>query len=389
MHGTQNGPRTRRRFPKAKRITSLTVAEYFTQERLDRYRDLHRKYPLWCGHWPNELAGAPERTMWTFRRRVRVEGPGLRQRAPEVQAFRAERRLAFVALRHRLVERRTPPDVWGVFLDFDALRRSERFEIPVTLPAPEYQLVQAIAYALARWPVLPEGDSTAEAELAEVDPIEVWAAWLSDELRHCFPVFGEPFERKAPYRWSFGIGNEFLQATKRGDPERQRWVDRLRRGWLNLGEHIGIVPRLRGGAKCGLGTDFLAKLDDEICRLAAELRAYVSKADEQATILRLVIGDQAFEAAQATGTAVSAERYKRGVAGASNASSLDWASRLMRRHGIECWAIRLAFPMLDDREIAMLRGAVGVERQRTTPAWRVLAARLGLSPRTLENLLAR
>lgn len=362
--------------------------DYFTQERLDRYRRLHRDYPLWSGHWPNDLAAAPERTMWTFRRRVRVEGRDLRPRALGVQQFRAERRLAFVALRDGLVERRTPPDVCGVFLDFDALGRSGRFEIPVTLPAPEYQLVQAIAYTLAQWPLHPDGDSAAQAALAEVDPIEVWAARLNDEMRHCFPIFGEPFERQEPHRWSFGTANEFLRATERGDPERQSWVTRLRRQWLKLGEEIGIIPRLAGGAKCSLPAAFLRKLDAELTGLSAEIRRYVPNQDEIEAVLRMLTGEAAFRKAFHEAETLAEAKRRRALADAPS-EPLHWAARLRSQYKADLWALRLAFPMLTAPEIELLRRR---QRQvaagrRTIPTKRVLADRLGVSPGTLQNLL--
>ena len=41
------------------------LPEFFTPERLEWYRDLSARFPLWCGSWPQELLNLPEATAWS------------------------------------------------------------------------------------------------------------------------------------------------------------------------------------------------------------------------------------------------------------------------------------------------------------------------------------
>ncbi len=41
------------------------LPEFFTPERLEWYRDLSARFPLWCGNWPQELLNLPEATAWS------------------------------------------------------------------------------------------------------------------------------------------------------------------------------------------------------------------------------------------------------------------------------------------------------------------------------------
>ena len=47
--------------------TEKALREFFTEERLEDYRDLHESFPLWCGDWPEPECLEPEYGKWWSR----------------------------------------------------------------------------------------------------------------------------------------------------------------------------------------------------------------------------------------------------------------------------------------------------------------------------------
>ena len=53
--------------------TEEALREFFTEERLEYYRDLHERFPLWCGDWPENLVPLPESYSWGLQSRLHEE----------------------------------------------------------------------------------------------------------------------------------------------------------------------------------------------------------------------------------------------------------------------------------------------------------------------------
>ena len=366
------------------------VAAYFTPERLERYRQLHQQFPLWCGHWPEELETAPERTMWTLRRRVRLEGPAIIERVPELARLDAERktRLLFVPLQASQVTEAQPPVVLAGFLDIAAFIDSgpggteHDWVRPVEPPSPERELLQAIAYTLARWP-LQSSEQAGTTVPGEPDPVAIWTRRLADELRHDFPVVGELYNRHDPPRSSFALVNEHLQLTERG--ARQPMLDHLREAWIELGERVGILPSKKGGEKCSLPNEFLCEFDAEVNRLREAVENYPVHEEEKAIVLRLIIGPDAYDKERDLAEQLADARRKRARSATAEPGPYAWAENLFQQHRVERWVVRLAFPMLAQSEVSLFRGLAQrtIGGHHTTVAREALAVRLGLSEGTL------
>ena len=352
----------------------LTV--FFTRERLAYYRDLHARYPLWCGDWPESERNKPESYRWYPSLRLQSEATKL-----------------------------APPDACGVFVDFDwpephvenvpapvvrivagepgssALRESE---VDVFDPTAMGAMLSAVALTCALWRPGVGPSGTGEPHVAERPENAL------EQLRYGFErVLRRPDMRVV------GVGGEpgptgmfilllrsaLLETPREERKARERLAAKLRDHWLWIGEDIGAIPRRQGGAASTLSGDLLDALCAETQELIEDVVEYAPDEREMDDVRVLLLGQRdPFTREQ---KAILAEKRRRGQADIADyeQSLIEKRDRELKTHE---WARRLRFPMLTESDLRLARK----KRSSVKAAALMLADYLPLKPKTLENRIS-
>ena len=302
------------------------LPEFFTSERLAHYRALGERFPLWCGHWPDEVRQLPEWNRWWSETRFRLF---LDEWAP----FRGkkERTVFFGEDTHGVplvptedmilgpeVSWRAGPDWPGFTQDFD----------PPMIGA----VLAAIAYV-----------HTALAPEPTLDLADQWA----DEIRR---YMNRP-HRGGSYAYAFlAQRNRVMLARGR---RREAEYAKLEGVWVSLGQRMRILPpKLRGGPAVTLPPGFLQELLLEGQRLVIEVGGWGPGPADFAQISTLLgVGHDGLDEDE---RALVEEIERRRGPDAAESRRREIIERTGRQAESEKWARRLRFPLLNREELLLL-----------------------------------
>lgn len=337
------------------------LPEFFTEERLQRYRNLHERFPLWCGDWPEEEAKLPEAHLWSRERRFQQETKEIGKRL--------------------------------LSITFDGLTTDD------SVPRPIFHIGDYVEDTLGEYHFL-------EQTFKETDPPAGAALIASIEyLYQGSMIVTSPVWKKSFLDWIARFGTSLLQ--KNGNPTllglklsnahrkvlstppsegREEAIESLEKLWNRLGREIGAIPWTKGGPRTFLSPGFQAGLLEEAKGLVPEVRTWEPTPEDVEWIRSTLpvtesnIPDWAENLAK--------ERGRRG--NHNGARKLREEQTQVQQKALEDaqdvgkWLRMIDFPMLTDDEI---QGILDHENPRSTlgPASDLVGNRLGMSGSTIQN----
>ncbi len=324
------------------------IAVYFTAERLKRYRELHRRYPLWCGHWPTEdRYWAQKFTVFQSRQAAEIEWynenvdrwwKGL----PSI----SERMLVVPSAEAPTVEiREFSPD------DLDVGKK-------VDTPAIFATLLGAIEHTCLRYDSgLGGAQQMWPTELAKlitkvVNTSRLW-------LMHVFA-------------WDqFYID---LQSEK--SPTSPAVRKQLDREWLAVGRKIGVIPPTRSGnRKMPLSEETRSALLDETQSLVRAVQSAAPSVDDLVDCEQLLLSEP--KACVEILTYVEELAKKEG----RQPDLKNWRKAVAPKF----WCLRLMFPMLSVEELRWIRDGRSDDRVFRP----LIKMRFGILEKSLSQSAAR
>jgi len=350
--------------------TEDALAAFFTPERLTYYRKLHRRYPLWCGGWPEPEISKPDGDRWLLETRL---NEAARQFVPKGRLF---------------------------YVDFSEKPTSDRVPLPALLfagpgggrtqslqpdPLAGSALLAAIYYTWAQWRSGDVGPANlggfwAEPAYSQADLLRVWGTSLDLLLRTPESYLGVR-ESQGPNGISLSmLRRRFLAATDKSAREQRR--EDLHQYWSQIGQTVGILPGVPGGPKCTLSKKLIAHLIEEGENLVRAINGYVPD-DEERDAVRCLLP---WERHDPYGRVVELERRHPDVA---MRRRRNWDPKL----GTENWIFRLRFPMLSAAELRDIRQGWRTGQNRSTRhrrlAVELLADRLPIGESQINKLAAQ
>lgn len=329
----------------------------FTPERLAYYRDLHARYPLWCGDWPLPEKYTPEALLWLKTTRLGIEA--------KLNVPKAE---------HAWIEFDWPEPRWSnvprptlriVEEDTSSKKLSQRAISPVEPPAGR-ALFSAVEYTFAKWHSGVGPGGTGDPCIIEDDEplLEYWKNRFSEIMER--PDLS-PYMQMEPAEPSkillMLIRQAYLSTPRTEKKQRAKLRRRLHQYWKWIGEDIGVIPQVQGGRSTTLPISVLTEIVDETVSLMAGVGEHTLQECELQEVRTLLTGRQIPDA----------ERR-----------------RIDTNFETNSWAMRLKFPMLTEREIRILRGTRGADSPGVASAARFLedSERLPYRSSTIENLVS-
>ena len=319
--------------------------DFFTAKRLERYRSLTERFPLWCGNWPDELLWHPLAQEWS------LDNLSRREFAPQA----ADDAIIFI-------EFHVPPTTDNVAAPFLILHQDPledpRFEwlepyvrVPGVEPIVFGALFASINYVSYAWKT--GGRAVAPPRMGVGNPMEI------------LPTVGRLLRRKRYLQRRMG----FLS----GDLDK----DELQRLWIEIGKESGLVPDHQGHKSAMLDDEHLRMLLDEGADLVVALREDEPEEAEVESIDKLLKGDadhfpelrELREAIERPFMKRVQERVASQLEGHDVSLDLDY------------WVRRLRFPMLRREEIRLLLDEP--KKKPRSLARELLAERVGPSADTL------
>lgn len=311
------------------------IDSFFTPERLAYYRDLHARYPLWCGRWPSNERSKPSAHHWLVQSRLHDE------------ASQSLRRSRIISIRFASTptadEAPRPQALLEVGNDIEVV---EDFEPPI-----HSAVLGAINYTFARWKSGYGPGGSGKPYVIESDFVLQDWAWHAKEILDATDprVFGV---MKDPGLTGYAL-HELRRAYLQTDPKldaRKRKLKTLEGYWLRIGREIGVIPGVTGGKVCALDDELLTGLISEGETLMRELVEYEPSGADMDVVRRLLPAAR-LDFAQISLREEIARR------------SPERAAAFDKRHLTESdaslevalWAARLRFPMFSASEIASIQ----------------------------------
>ena len=334
---------------------------FFTPERREYYRDLHVRFPLWCGRWPAKEATVPDSIPW-------MRTPAI------VDVLREDRRPYAGITFSEASEGQVPAPIYHIWDDSVSAPPDADPVVKQTgeTDPPVLGLIAAAGnYLFCPWgTTLPKyGDQRqkSEAELATV---------LLDSLSD-------------PHAQLWRLRDRFLRARTADSRAQARAM--LLGEWVSLGHRMGFTPSQQGGAVCKLSDETLCSLEEQGMALIRELIEY-SPRDTDRQLLRAL--------ANAEGRIGIRDRelLSRFRSQIENGEDVDptrvlgLESRMDAAVDMEVLSRRVRFPMFSKEEIERIlvesEGKVSVRFVRRAIR-SIISGRLPIDLKTLRNRLSR
>jgi len=316
------------------------LSEFFTPDRLKRYRCLSKRFRLWCGNWPEDLLWHPLAQEWSLDALARSE----------FEAEGAEEPI--------------------IYFEFHESSTTESVSPPYLILY-EPDTIEG-----------PEDDPYSRAY--GIDPVVFGALFASiNYLSYRWEVDGTAV--RLP-RTGIGSQREILQTLGRG-LRRTNYLRRrrdflsgkvdkseLQKLWTHIGEEAGLLPDRQGSTSAVLDVPQLRALLGEATDLVVAFREWEPDESEKRLIARLLAGED---------FPVLKEALDR----PDIPEAIRTVTSQLERHGVELdldyWVYRLRFPMLRREEVRLL---LAEPTKKPKPlARKFLASRIGQDPRTLAN----
>jgi len=330
--------------------------QFFTEARLEHYRGLATRFPLWCGDWMANLQVDPVASRWSPPHRVEST---LRANEGRPSRIRA--------------------------LVFDGPASKTR------LPSPQFYKEEAYELDTGGW-------GSTQPSLTEVEP-KVFAAWfgavnyaghnwkrspaaalglpnLRDSVQELGARLSEAFSTLSGRKPSgfdlLRLRSALLTALSEGQGKTE--AEELRKAWAELGENIDLIPVSQGGG-LKLPNEFLRQLFTEAEQIAREVKAWSAPDADMDEVRSLMVHPSVPQHIRAL------LKEKRGISAASAATHLGG------KYSPEIWALALQFPLLDIEEVRLMLEAP--KKTTQTEARRLLVGRLPITEKTLGNRLRK
>ena len=309
------------------------LSKFFTEDRLKAYRDLHQRFPLWCGEWRGSPQGIVEGTAWTAYYRL----------LKEARSFE--------------------PDVLSVRFDEEP---SGSYVPPprMVLDAPEMQetappetngaILAAINYVFSWWKSGYGPAGSGEPYVTQTESLfEQWAEKACRELRDDSAAVGV-YETKS---YGFRLLNLRLEilSLPRGDARRGKLMTELKKLWTEIGSNVGVIPDISSGKELQLRGRPLTKLLMEGEDLVDAVARFDQEPDDVDAVSYLHLGGEAFLIERDKELIASLRRQ--GKDSKADQIVRDRIAQAMDGDDARALVRRLAFPMLDADELATVREA--------------------------------
>lgn len=229
------------------------INAFFTPERLAYYRDLHARYPLWCGDWPDD-----------------------HRREPEYDEYWAGSQL----IDETLIESTGGQEVFA--LDEGS---NETLALVWSDEASETVAVVVRAQFVALQRAVGETFVDARTDPQTLGSFSRGLVTALESLFHPrgFPALQGwiPVGVPEPINgWYFRRLHRRLKSASIEGVDRTEILNEIRAYWENIGKTIGAIPRLpAGGSSCVLPNDFLNRIKNEGEDLVREIRKYNPSAE--------------------------------------------------------------------------------------------------------------
>ena len=323
------------------------LPEFFTPGRMEWYRSLSERFPLWCGNWSEDLLWHPLAQEWSLetlaRREFEADGAGQPIIAIEFHdpPTASAASFPFLILYQDPIE--DPGYEW-----LDPFVR-----LPGVDPIVFGALFASINYLSYTWG--PEGKVVRLPRVGIGSPIEI------------LPLLGRLIRRKRFLNRRMG----FLS----GDMEESE----LQALWIEIGKESGLVPDRQWHESAMLDDEHLRMLLDEGADLVVALRQEEPTEPEVELVEKLRLNEpEHFPELVKLNEAFDKPYMK---------SAQDKVARQLGMHGatldLDYWVHRLRFPMLRREEVRLLLDEPAKEPKLL--ARELLAKRVGTSPDTLVS----
>ena len=300
------------------------LAEYFTPERRGRFEELRERYPHWCLDWP-KVAGlrAPTTSVRRLAGAIQEMREDLKSWEHSPQLPKNDERLEAWA-----------DEVTGRAFMIDNGDECTDDQAEIDVPAIHLALFKAIALTL---------NTRLERGLLLGDWFNRLQLILVADDRDSSKTRGK-LARLAAKAWVDGAeaawsGNQ-MQQTK-ADEARER----LSQYWRLIGERIGLIPTRRGGRADLIPKKWLSDLAKQANELLVEVRAYQPDTAERDAVRALLLAKP--YPAGSSGTRSIAEQHLKDDRTREDAYA-SWDGEV----NLDRWCLRLAFPMLTQKELA-------------------------------------
>jgi hypothetical protein len=349
--------------------TQELLNEFFTPERLAYYRDLHGRYPLWCGDWSEKHLQEHDAHSWLALTRLQQEADQLYPKAEVLRVqFASESGADSIALPRLLVAHRGS----------DQLDRIDDIKPPAAAA-----LLAAANYALARWRSGygpgGSGEPYADPPFGLDQQLMAWANHISALLTRKDPRFVGVVEGPGPTGHVLWVLRDRFLSTPPDHAAREKRGEELEHHWIRMGREVGVVPRVKGGRVCTLPDDLIEALRLEGRTLVREVTEREPDAQEIDAV-RCLVGKDVLDDLQTA--------HLRELPPERAATKRDgYLRKFDRKHDVALWAFRLRFPMLSAPEVrdvtSMWQQGPKREDRHQTIATRLLADRLCITPKQI------
>ncbi len=367
------------------------VAANFTPERLKRYRELHYRYPLWCGDWVYRSYFVPEEALVSRPHRFDL---AIREAQ---QAAGRQWRGSTLSMPGGYTAKAAEPTLSKA--PIPELASGEEASAP-RLPSIFQALFAAINYVLAPWKPEAFGPAYHEPERVAGPPENPFEgrAW-TDAIAHAL-VEGND--------WYYGIMNRRYKVSgiilfqlrmraldpKLGTREREKARKDLLAYWKKVGEEAGILPTARSDKAHSIPPNELRNLADSAKAMLAELKRYKTTNGEEDAV-RVLLTDPPYVAASTKWEVVQHNARERDRLEGDARKVYEAKYRVAQRAWdqaaeVKFWCVQLAFPMLSRDEILTARPRLedAVKPSKKGHYW-LFQSRFGLDPDRIREELAR
>ena len=297
--------------------TEKALEKFFTPERRKDYRDLHERFPLWCGDWPEKLIPLPEARWWSLDARLHQE----------TQHLGWEVLCAFFPDSASVGRVARPTFVMQSY--------DEEIGQPVQYDDPDFgapslrTLLAATHYTFQQWRI--------GKEVSPLPTLSIEQAWL-EGIRAA--LTSRP-----------GLRNSFLRAlAAKTKAKRHTARTRLEKVWHEIGLEAGVIPYRRGGLQCRLPSEFLANLQQQGFKLVEEvIRVSSNPSEEHRRVVRPLIGPLDEWLSEQQHALLEELEPAR-----AEARKNEMLIRADKKKNTEQWVLRLFFPMFSKGELDVI-----------------------------------
>ena len=310
------------------------LSDFFTPDRLDWYRDLSVRFPLWCGNWPLEQASTPDYDAWERHVRLQEESstpPGMVLFEPASETVPS-------------------PVMFG-------MKNGEPYISPIESPL--------LALLLTAIEITPWQDRQEDDRYHPYDTLRLWAKKLDRIILRTSPGnvaflldLDEEIKPELTGDLLLHVRHAALAEPRGKEGDRKALLNELQKVWIAVGEAVGIIPSAGTGGppQSVLPLPFIVELRSEL------------------------VGDEGLLACLVRfRTSDDDSTWLNGLAGPLEPSEID------------SWLRRLHFPMLrlDEIEHVMSSTQGYISEKLESLALDLLAGRLPIKKSTLKNLLSK